>query len=159
MSCSSAPSNFMPSLANAPPATTATRSYTPDETSAPATTSAWIGAAQNALMSHPLASVMPVASAIALPRLPPPRWYRSPIASSPAPITYGIDVGSTPVAASRCRVACTAPALHARFSSSTWAVSDSSDSCAGANAPITSSPWNRGSSPGRGSSFRRTSSN
>ncbi len=74
MSCSSAPSNFMPSLPSAPPATTATRSYTPDETSAPATTSAWIGAAQNALMSHPLASVMPVASAIALPRLPPPRW-------------------------------------------------------------------------------------
>ena len=32
---------------------------TPDETSAPATTSAWIGAAQNALTSQPLASVRP----------------------------------------------------------------------------------------------------
>ena len=54
MSCSSAPSNFMPSLPSAPPATTATRSYTPAERER-RDASAWTGAAQNALTSQPLA--------------------------------------------------------------------------------------------------------
>ena len=71
---SRAPWNFMPSLPSAPPATTATRSYTPDSTSAPARIIAWIGPAQNAFTSDPLASVTPAASATALPRFPPPRW-------------------------------------------------------------------------------------
>jgi hypothetical protein len=72
--CRSAPENFIPSLASEPPATTMTQGYTPEATRDPATTSACTGPQQNAFTSLPEAFTQPACSAIALARLPPPRW-------------------------------------------------------------------------------------
>ena len=85
MSWASAPRNFMPSLARLPPPTTTTFSCTSAAMSAPPSTSACTGAQQNAFTSAPPALGSPAISAIAFARLPPPRWYRSPTASSPQP--------------------------------------------------------------------------
>ena len=117
----------MPSFASDPPATTATRSWTPDATSAPATIKAWTGPAQNAFTSAPLASVSPVASAIALARLPAAALVAVAhrlLAARDHVRDRGRDRSAA--SASRNRVAWTALAMHARFSSRTDAVSDSS---------------------------------
>ena len=69
----SAPSNFMPSFASEPPATTTTRCSIPASISAAATAIAWTGAAQNDFTSIALAAVRSHDSAIAFATLPPPR--------------------------------------------------------------------------------------
>ena len=68
----------MPSLAVHPPAVTTTVLYAPDLTSAAASISACVGAAQNPLASDPVAFTRPATSAAAFAKLPPPRWFIAP---------------------------------------------------------------------------------
>ena len=87
---------FIPNLAVHPPAVTATHLYAPDLTSAAASISACVGAAQNPLASDPVALDSPAISAAALAKFPPPLWFISPHASSAQSITYSTSDFSIP---------------------------------------------------------------
>ena len=111
---------FMPSFAVAPPATMTTFSYTPACTRADASMRAWVGAAQKPLVSEPVAFTAPAASAMDLAKLPPPRWFMSPQASSEHSITYSMHAGSILFLSSRCLKASTPEAFTTRFSNIMW---------------------------------------
>ena len=112
---------FMPSFAVAPPDVTATVLYAPDATSAAASTMAWAGAAQNPRQSEPVALFSPAISAALFAKLPPPRWFISPQASSEQSITYSTSSLFIPELATAVSRASTQDALYAMFSSITWA--------------------------------------
>ncbi len=78
---------FMASLARAPPATTTTRRNVPARMWDAACRRPCIGPAQNERVSLPVAPARPHSSPIALAKLPPPRWFASPQASSDVSMT------------------------------------------------------------------------
>ena len=121
---------FIPSFAVAPPATTTTFLYTPAFTSDAADITECAGAAQNPLMSDPVAFTNPQLSAMALAKFPPPLWFMSPHASSEHSITYSTSAGEIPAFFIRCLAASTPDALTTRFSNITCDVRLRSTSCA-----------------------------
>ena len=110
---------FIPNLAVEPPATTRTFLNVPAATSDEASITACVGAAQKPLVSDPLAFTRPANSAIDFAKLPPPRWFISPHASSEHSITYSISSGLIPFLSMQCKADKTPDALTTKFSNKT----------------------------------------
>ena len=128
---------FIPNFAVHPPATTRTFLNVPAATNELASITACDGAAQNPLVSDPLAFTKPANSAIDLAKLPPPRWFMSPHASSEHSITYSISSGLMSCFAITCNAERTPDALTTKFSNITWAFKLGSISWALLTHPIT----------------------
>ena len=135
----------MPSLAVQPPAVTMTVLKVPAATSEAAFRMAWAGPAQKPRTSQPVAASSPAISAAALAKLPPPRWFMSPHASSQQSMTYSMSVFSRPAFLTAYSMARTEEALDTMFSSMTWLDRLTSMSWAFLTQPTSLFMWYSGS--------------
>ena len=102
---------------------------------------AWAGAAQKPRASEPVALGRPAISAALLAKLPPPRWFMSPQASSAQSTTYSTSSLAMPAFFTAERRAMTELALLTRFSCMTWAERFTSMSWARLTQPTSWPLW------------------